>query len=117
MPESDLQPAPKIGDTASKRAVREAAILVGARYDLDADEVLSSRRTAAISEARWVLFHVLYCAGWNAERISDVTTFARSTVDQALLRIERRMKNRSKPGLRLKAIVESCLREAAGGSP
>ena len=103
----------KIGDTAGKRAVREAAILVGARYDLDADEVLSARRTSAISEARWVMFHVLYSAGWNAERISDVTTFARSTVDQALLRIDRRMKKDK----RLKAIVDACLKEAAGGAP
>lgn len=101
----------RIGDSASKRAVREAAVLVGARYDLDADEVLSARKTAAISEARWVLFHVLYSAGWNAERISDVTTFARSTVDQALLGLERRKKKDK----RLKAIVEACLKEAAGG--
>lgn len=106
----------KIGSSPAKRAADEAALLVAPHFELDAKDVLDpAQRTQAVVEARWVTFTVLHSVyAWNPERISDVTTFTRGAVAHGLGRLAEMTKG-TRANKRLKAIVESCLKEAAGG--
>lgn len=102
--------APNPPRDPEKRAAYEAAVIVGAHFQLDPLRILGPGQTHAVASARRVVWYILHSAGWNNERISDVTAFTRQAVKLGVDAVES-----AKKGTALAKIRDACLAEAAGG--
>lgn len=105
--------APKPGYAREREAVHQACVLVAARYSLDPQALQLPGKHPSIVEARRIVWLILRdVSRWNVALISDVMGWERSTVQPGLRLLEAQMRSDRK----LRAHVESCVREAAGDS-
>jgi hypothetical protein len=97
---------------AEHETTRQAAIIAAAALRLKPEDPLSAKRGLEFTFARWITWAILRDVGrWSVSRIARVTSFSWGGVTKGLASLEKRQK-RDK---HLRAMLEACLKEAAGG--
>lgn len=97
-----------------QRAADEACSLVAAQFSLRPVDVRDGADGAALV-GRWIAWHILRnVTGWTVRDIYETFSVRKQTVYDGLTELGKRIEGR-RADKALKARVEACLREAAGG--